>query len=445
MRHDTQAAPGTRAIRDKHLGLAEAHHDKEGAGHLSAILVTGSPPPAQRFSAVPQAVKRDCGIGIGAAALIVVSRAKRSLSVSSLSNGAARRIDGGKAAPPPVNRVRRTDSRRTADRHGQSRAENIILSESLRYLHRWPCLFLSTGCDGTSERRQRARINRLKKHIAINQRRAGMPAPYYVDVRESTPELHAHIVAAFPTKAAALDFGSRLERSPTYGSWICGRDDGRDAWQLVHNWDGIFNYLSKEATRTAQVAARNRFRRVPVAHRSGSVSGDRVRPSDALERELVALTRIELRTRTYAARMPVPVAAKPIAAEFCEALKNRPSAAERPMSTAEFPDALKAVVSEAAPSTSTVPKPSPASSRARCIHRRHATSCAPASGRARAHGQANRCRPSATPAIVRKPRPRAALPCMEHGPEPKIGKNSKIRRLGIENRRANGRNPRPPH
>jgi len=291
---------------------------------------------------------RDSAVALGDAALYVVSRAKRSLSVSSLSNGAARRINGGKAGPPPVNRVRRIDSRRTADRHGQSRAENIILSESLRYLHRWPCLFLSTGCDGTSERRQRARINRLKKHIAINQRRAGMPAPYYVDVRESTPELHAHIVAAFPTKAAALDFGSRLERSPTYGAWICGQDDGRDAWQLVHNWDGIFNYLSKEATRTAQVAARNRFRRVPVAHRSGSVSGDRVRPSEALERELGALGSIEPRTRTYAARMLVPVAAKPIAAEFCEALKNRPPAAERPMSTAEFPDALKAVVSEAA-------------------------------------------------------------------------------------------------
>jgi len=227
------------------------------------------------------------------------------LSVSSLSNGAARRIGGGKAAPPPVKNVRRT-----ADRHGQSRDENIILSESFRFLRRWPCIFLSTGCDGTSEPKQRARIDGLKNHVRIYQQRAGMPEPYYVDVRESTPELHAHIVAAFPTKAAALDFGFRLERSPTYGPWICGSNDGRDAWRLVHDWDGIFNYLSKEATRTTQVAARNRFRRIRVAHRSGSVSGDRVRLSDALERKLVALDRIEPRTRTYAARAPVPAIAK---------------------------------------------------------------------------------------------------------------------------------------
>ena len=172
-------------------------------------------------------------------------------------------------------------------------------------------------------------------------------------MRESTPELHAHLVAAFPSKAAALDFGFRLERSPTYGTWICGQDDGRDAWRLVDNWDGIFNYLSKEATPQARRGAGNRFRRIRTADRLGSVSGDRVRLSKALERELVALGRIGARTRTYAARSPVPAVAKPVA-EFCEALNltgetNRSPAAGRPMSTAEFPDTLKAGFCETTP------------------------------------------------------------------------------------------------
>lgn len=329
MLHDTQAAPETRAIRDKHLGLAEGDHGTVGDAHHRAISKTGSGPAAQRLSTIEQRLRPDCGIGIGAAALIVVSRAKRSLSVSSLSNGATGRTDGGKATPSTRNRVRRTRFNRTADEFGQGRAENIRLSESLWFLRRWPCIFLSTGCDGTDERRQRARIDGLKNHVRIYQLRAGMPEPYYVDVRESTPELHAHIVAAFPTKAAALDFGFRLERSPTYASWICGPNDGRDAWRLVHDWNGIFNYLSKEATpQAAWDGARNRFRRIRVADRSGSVSGDRVRPSVALERKLVALERIEPRTRTYAARAPMlPPADLPDTKSlgFCEAIE--PSAA----------------------------------------------------------------------------------------------------------------------
>ena len=162
---------------------------------------------------------------------------------------------------------------------------------------RGSAVYISVGCHGDHERDARHLVSAIKKLVTIYQRRAGA-RPLWFEVLEACPEFHSHMVVAMPSLAGSNDLIERLHRSKQVGSRVvCKR---------VWYWQGLINYLSKEATSQAWYGAGKSFKRVKNACRDGRyVSGDRVRVSAELERLLVATGNIEPRLRTYAARLPV--------------------------------------------------------------------------------------------------------------------------------------------
>jgi hypothetical protein len=94
---------------------------------------------------------------------------------------------------------------------------------------------------------------------------------------------------------AAEKLVARLRRSKYGWAVSCER---------IYSWDGLRDYLSKEATPQAWWSAGKSFRRIKVGEwRDGvTVTGDRVRLSDGLAAKLHSRGRIRPFRKTYSAR-----------------------------------------------------------------------------------------------------------------------------------------------
>jgi hypothetical protein len=197
-----------------------------------------------------------------------------------------------------------SQAERTADKHGLSVGEFKILVEAAHDLKRTgPTVhFPLRSKRGEDEREQRNRIRAFKKRITIEQARLGAK-PYRLEVLEASPSLHAHLLAAVPTMAAANDIIATMDRSE-FGPFL-RKSSGEPASKRVYEWNGMVLYLLKEATPQAWAKGGKSFQRKKKAQRSGSsVTGDRVRLSKALENRLVGRGKIKPRRRTYASRLP---------------------------------------------------------------------------------------------------------------------------------------------
>ena len=198
--------------------------------------------------------------------------------------------------------VSRDDQPRTADKYGLSHAELPILSEAAHEINRiGSAVFFSIRPANDNEPDQQELISSIKKRIGIEQSRLGAK-PYRIEVLEADPSLHAHLIVSVPNLPAANDLIDTMNRS-VFGPVLKMRS-GETASKRVSNWGDLVNYLSKEATPQAWAKGGKSFRRKTKAERSGSVSGDRVRLSKALERRLVGTGKIAPRRHTYAARKP---------------------------------------------------------------------------------------------------------------------------------------------
>ncbi len=206
----------------------------------------------------------------------------------SISNLARRR------APSFV--VRDGDLPRTVARYrnGVSGPELKRLSEAAHFIERrgsavFVTIELATEDDDETEIRELG--EKIKNHVVLFQSRKGCP-PYWIEVLEPTPSLHAHLIVAAP-KGHVGRLIESLEGSSIFGEAI-------DA-KRVHDMPGLTRYLSKLAT--PQAAYGRDIRRVRGSHR---MEGDRVRLSRALERDMIAEGVAEPFRRTYARRFSPP-------------------------------------------------------------------------------------------------------------------------------------------
>jgi hypothetical protein len=193
-------------------------------------------------------------------------------------------------------------ARRIVAPNGLSHRERPLLTESLDYMRRGPCVVVSieAGHSPDAERKVRALARRVKSDIALRQRRAGMRRVYSVSVfeartRDGSPKFGAHIVALMPT-APARDKLIQALNGSAYGKHVDARS--------VYDWPGLTTYLLKEATPQAWYGAHKGFRRVGGSIPLGELGGDRVIPSNDLKDTLLRTGRIEPYRRTYAKRLP---------------------------------------------------------------------------------------------------------------------------------------------
>ena len=201
-------------------------------------------------------------------------------------------------APIVISRERQPELRRepeaTASLHGMTTAELKRLSSACHFLSgEGAGLYVSLSCCGASEAEMAALSRLVKSDLAKYQRDAKI-ACSWVEVRQSTPEPHAHIVSVWPTTRHRDNAISKLR-------------NGRHAEQIwveaVFNWRGLVGYLAKEATSQAWYASGRNFRRLRKSERAAPISGDSVRISRSLKAELIQRGDIEPYKRTYVARV----------------------------------------------------------------------------------------------------------------------------------------------
>lgn len=181
---------------------------------------------------------------------------------------------------------------RTACAWGLSPSELELWHACVHLLRRKGCgVFVTVEDYAQDTAERRGLFRRIKSDIAKYQRELGMRRRWYVEVLESYPGLHSHIVVVVPTALDADWLICRLSNSATYGERLeCKR---------VWDWNGLQNYLSGEATSQAWYKANRAFPRVPKS-RSGEMTGDRIRPSRDVENTLLTRGDIQRRQRTYA-------------------------------------------------------------------------------------------------------------------------------------------------
>ncbi len=181
----------------------------------------------------------------------------------------------------------------TACAWGISPPEYRRLDEALRRLSRRPAAFISLEAHEQGEAKVRALARKLKNHIALWQRRAGMRSVYWVEVLEGEPHFHSHVVVTMPTLEGVLALIASVERSSEFGRNI-------EESKPVDDWRGLRNYLLKEASPQTHCAARREFPRKLGSHSLGESVGDRVRLSPDLKTGLIQQGRIEPYRETYA-------------------------------------------------------------------------------------------------------------------------------------------------
>jgi hypothetical protein len=191
---------------------------------------------------------------------------------------------------------------RTTAPHGLSHLEMDWVTEGVRYLRRQgPAAFMTVEGYDRSEREKRTLFRKVKNDVALYQGREKMRRVLWLEVLESEPDLHSHIVATMPSEEAVMRLAERMHMSASYGQNVLV--------QPVTDWDGLTTYLLKEATPQAWAKGGKSFRRVSGSHPLAEGGGDRVRTSKDLEAALIRSGRVEPRRRTYAARsLPKPPA-----------------------------------------------------------------------------------------------------------------------------------------
>lgn len=123
------------------------------------------------------------------------------------------------------------------------------------------------------------------------QKEAGLPQ-YYIDVRETTGGLHFNIVAVCTRKIAV-----KLQR--LFAAYLLGKD----AVCRVDDMDRLLrDYLAKERTTQADYAKRGQLGRRRTGSHKLVCGGDRVRLSEALERDGIAAKKIERWQKTHSRR-----------------------------------------------------------------------------------------------------------------------------------------------
>lgn len=181
-------------------------------------------------------------------------------------------------------------------RNGLSVVETRIASAALTFMSRHsPLIWLPLEAHAAGEVELRRLSDRLKSDVGQMQRRAGGPR-WTLEILEGTYAVHTNIVAPTPLGLAADDVIARLLASQTYGAGLQG------GAQPVSDLRGLRNYLLKESTPQAWVAAGRSFRRELGSHRLGEGGGDRLRLSRELENDMLEARLIEPRRRTYACR-----------------------------------------------------------------------------------------------------------------------------------------------
>lgn len=193
---------------------------------------------------------------------------------------------------------------RTACPSGLSHLELPWLTEGMTYLQRQGSgVFVTVQAYGRPERIVRDLARKAKAHLTTYQARAGMKRRLWLEVLESKPEVHTHIVAPFPSLAAAAKAIETLNGSSLFLSY------GANTLMAVPvtAWNKLTKYLAGEATPQAWFAAGRSFTRVKGSHPLGEGGGDRVRVSRDLDAALVRSGNIEPRKRSYALRsLPKP-------------------------------------------------------------------------------------------------------------------------------------------
>jgi hypothetical protein len=224
----------------------------------------------------------------------------------SVSNQSDRANSGLSIVRPPSILVRDPKPRTTAP-HGLSHLEMDWVTEGMRYMRRQgPATFITVEGYDRPEREKRALFRKVKNDVALYQGREGMRRVLWLEVLESEPDLHSHIIAAMLNEEGVMRLAERMHMSASYGQNVLV--------QPVTDWDGLATYLLKEATPQAWAKGGKSFRRVAGSHPLAEGGGDRVRTSKDLEAALIRSGRVEPRRRTYAARsLPMPPAQpKPI-------------------------------------------------------------------------------------------------------------------------------------
>jgi hypothetical protein len=224
----------------------------------------------------------------------------------SMANQSDKANSGLSIVRPPSILVRDLHPRTTAP-HGLSHLEMDWVTEGMRYLRRHgPAAFMTVEGYDRPEREKRTLFRKVKNDVALYQGREKMRRVLWLEVLESEPDLHSHIVATMPNEDAVMRLAERVYMSASYGQNVLV--------QPVTDWDGLATYLLKEATPQAWAKGGKSFRRVSGSHPLAEGGGDRVRTSKDLEAALIRSGRVEPRRRTYAARSipATPASPKPI-------------------------------------------------------------------------------------------------------------------------------------
>jgi hypothetical protein len=141
--------------------------------------------------------------------------------------------------------------------------------------------------------RLRALCRMIKNDLVKHQRRLNMSRAYWLEVVESIPAPHAHIIAILPTRADVERVINSLRASKRYGPNVRAR--------RVNYWPGLPTYVLKEATPQAHAKGKKAFRRKKGSHRL-DIGGDRVRASKDLSDAMIRSGLVDPRTRTYSHR-----------------------------------------------------------------------------------------------------------------------------------------------
>lgn len=167
---------------------------------------------------------------------------------------------------------------------------------------------IEAGRTPDAEPAVRGLSRKVKSHIALSQHRAGMRRVLWAEVQEALgrdelPKFGAHIVGVMPNATARDKLIEALNGSDAFGKNVLA--------EPVNDWDKLPGYLAKEAT--PQAAYRKGIHRVGGSIPLGELGGDRVRVSRDLRDALIRIGRVTPWRRTYARRVPPPIAASAVA------------------------------------------------------------------------------------------------------------------------------------